>query len=168
MNYSNFHKFDVLNGKGFRTSLFLSGCIHRCEGCFNASTWDFNAGHRFTKEVEDAIIESCKFLHVAGLSLLGGCPMCNAKELIPFVERFKKECPDKNIWLWSGETFEEILDNPIQFQLLQLVDVLIDGKFVESLRDLKLTFRGSSNQRVIDVKESLKSSKVILCPENDI
>lgn len=170
MNYATIKFNDIANGLGVRTSLFVSGCTHRCKNCFNSEAWDFNYGKPFTKEVEDEIINSLKNSFVDGLSLLGGEPFepQNQKALLPFLERVKKEVPSKNIWCYTGYLFDSELlgDSRAKTEytnkMLELIDVLVDGKFIEELKDITLLFKGSSNQRVIDVKESLKQSKVIL------
>ena len=170
MNYATIKFNDIANGLGVRTSLFVSGCTHRCKNCFNSEAWDFNYGKPFTKEVEDEIIASLKNSFVDGLSLLGGEPFepQNQKALLPFLERVKKEVPSKNIWCYTGYLFDsELLKNSrakteYTNKMLELIDVLVDGKFIEELKDITLLFKGSSNQRVIDVKESLQKNKVIL------
>ena len=166
MKYSKLIPMDFVNGKGLRTTLFVSGCSHYCKGCFNQNTWDRDYGKEFDEEVQNEIImilkgESPK---VDGLSLLGGCPMCedNARDLLPFIKRVKEEVPTTNIWCWCGETIEEIYENDLQYELLQYIDVLVDGKYEESKRDVRLPFRGSSNQRVIDVKKSSRRNIVLL------
>lgn len=170
MNYATIKFNDIANGLGVRTSLFVSGCTHRCKNCFNSEAWDFNYGKPFTKEVENEIINSLKNSFVDGLSLLGGEPFepQNQKVLLPFLERVKKEVPSKNIWCYTGYLFDSELlgDSRAKTEytnkMLELIDVLVDGKFIEELKDITLLFKGSSNQRVIDVKESLKQNKVIL------
>ena len=170
MNYATIKFNDIANGLGVRTSLFVSGCTHRCKNCFNSEAWDFNYGKPFTKEVENEIINSLKNSFVDGLSLLGGEPFepQNQKALLPFLERVKKEVPSKNIWCYTGYLFDsELLKNSrakteYTNKMLELIDVLVDGKFIEELKDITLLFKGSSNQRVIDVKKSLKQNKVIL------
>lgn len=164
MNYAKFIKYDALNGTGLRCTVFVSGCTHRCEGCFNTTANTFTYGKPFDSAIQQEIIDTVNTMSpkVDGLSLLGGCPMCNARELIPFLRRFKRECPDKDVWVWCGETFEECLENHFQRELLNYIDVLVDGKFEEDKKDLKLFWRGSANQRVINVQESLK------CPNSVI
>lgn len=170
MNYATIKFNDIANGLGVRTSLFVSGCTHRCKNCFNSEAWDFNYGKPFTKEVENEIINSLKNSFVDGLSLLGGEPFepQNQKALLPFLERVKKEVPSKNIWCYTGYLFDSELlgDSRAKTEytnkMLELIDVLVDGKFIEELKDITLLFKGSSNQRVIDVKESLQKNKVIL------
>ncbi|MBQ3798363.1 MAG: anaerobic ribonucleoside-triphosphate reductase activating protein [Butyrivibrio sp.] len=176
MNYGQIIYTDVANGIGCRTSLFVSGCTHHCKGCFNEMTWDFNYGEAFTKEIEDNIIESLKPDYINGLTILGGEPMevVNQKVLAPFIQRIKKELPKKSIWIYSGYVWEELMDTANKrchsedtMTILESIDVLVDGEFVEAKRDLMLRFRGSSNQRVIDVPKTLKSGEIVLSKYND-
>lgn len=171
MNYGEIKKNDIANGEGVRTSLFVSGCRHHCKNCFNKSTWDFSFGKPFTEETAMEIFDSCKPDWVNGLSLLGGEPFEpeNQKILLPFLIMFKERFPNKDIWCYSGFTFEEITgkspsraftENSVD--MLNTLDVLVDGPFVEEKKDISLVFRGSSNQRVIDVKKSLEQSKIVL------
>lgn len=160
IKYADYKRFDFLNGPGVRHSLFVSGCTHHCEGCFNAIAWNFNYGKDFTKEVEGMIIQDLQDKKIQGLSLLGGEPFDNTEVLLKFLKRVKIESPDSDIWSWSGYVFEELLSS--QKEMLELIDVLVDGKFIISKKDLKLKFRGSSNQRIVDVKKSLKNNKVVL------
>ena len=170
MNYAEIKNFDIANGLGIRVSLFVSGCTHRCKNCFNSIAWDFNYGKPFTKEVEDSIIKMLSNPNVSGLTLLGGEPMepCNQKVLLPFIQKVKERYPEKNIWCYSGYLFDkQILGEMTKkydftLPLISLFDVLVDGKYVDELHDLKLQFRGSSNQRIIDVQKSLKENQVIL------
>ena len=147
MNYGMIRKVDVANGLGVRVSLFVSGCRNHCNGCFNPETWDFGYGRPFTKETGDVIIEALRPLWIQGLSILGGDPFEpeNEEELIPFVKRVKAELPDKDIWIYSGYTFEELEGR----ELLRYADVLVDGPFIEDMKDAGLAFRGSRNQRII-------------------
>lgn len=171
MNYSEIKYFDIANGPGIRTSLFVSGCTHHCEGCFNEMAWDFNAGSEYTDEVEGEIMSSLSPAFITGLTLLGGEPMeqRNQEGVRGLVERVKREMPDKTVWLFSGYTFEELLDEDNKrchgentMAILKNTDVLVDGKFVLSLKNPGLKFRGSSNQRIIDVKRSLAENRVVL------
>lgn len=147
MYYGTIRKVDVANGPGVRVSLFVSGCRNHCRGCFNPETWDFHFGKPFTKETEDVIIEALRPSWIQGLSILGGDPFEeeNENELIPFVKRVKKELPDKDIWIYSGYTFDELEGR----ELLRYADVLVDGPFIEDEKDAGLAFRGSRNQRII-------------------
>ncbi len=173
MNYANVKYCDIANGVGVRTSLFVSGCTHHCKGCFQPETWAFSYGEPFTRDVEDAIIESCNHNHIAGLTVLGGEPMEpeNQEALEPFLARFKQELPDKTIWVYTGDSWEDLMvggprctvDTP---NILSHIDVLVDGLFVEELKDITLRFRGSSNQRIIDVPASLAAGAVQLLDTN--
>lgn len=162
MNYSDIYESDTLNGPGFRVSLFVSGCNHRCKGCWNPSTWDFDAGKPYTKETEDGIIESLNAPMNRGLSLLGGEPMEHVEPLLKLLKRFRMTYPDKDVWVWTGYKYEYLIEQEKYSEILQYIDVLVDGRFVQELRDLNLFFRGSSNQRIIKVQESLLEGKVIL------
>lgn len=174
MNYGEIKKNDIANGEGVRTSLFVSGCRHHCKNCFNAQTWDFAFGEPFTEETAMDIIKSCEPYWINGLSLLGGEPFEpeNQKVLLPFLIMFKEKYPDKNIWCYSGFTAEEITGKvksraytEISTEMLSLIDVLVDGRFEEEKKDITLKFRGSSNQRVIDVKKSMSENKIVLYME---
>ena len=162
MNYAKIRKLDVTNGPGIRTTLFVSGCTHNCEGCFNKEQQDFNYGNKFTKETEDEFIQLTKNNQIKGVNILGGEPMQQIMDdtLLNLLKRIKLET-DKPIWLWSGYTFEEIVNNPKRLEILREVDVLIDGKFQADKRDIMLKYRGSSNQRVIDVKKSLEQDNIV-------
>ena len=170
MNYATIKPFDVANGPGVRVSLFVSGCTHKCKGCFNKEAWDFNYGEEFTEEQLKKIIEYMKPDHIKGFSLLGGEPFepVNQKVLCDVLEKIKKEYPQKDIWCYSGYDFEKDLlsgrlcDFSITQRMLNCIDILVDGKFVEEKKNLKLRFKGSENQRIIDVKKSVKENKVIL------
>ena len=145
---------DVANGPGVRVSLFVQGCPHHCHGCFNAETWDFDGGEIFTKEHLDTIIEIGNRPHISGLSILGGEPFAqNLDMLYDIVYKFKKYADNKPVWIWSGYLFEDLVKNDKAREVLEISDVLVDGPFIESLKDLTLLHRGSSNQRVIDLKE---------------
>ena len=151
MNYAEIKKVDIANGPGVRVSLFVSGCRNHCKGCFNPETWDFDYGRPFTRETEDEIIEALRPSWIQGLSILGGEPTEeeNAAVLIPFLKRVRAVLPDKDIWLYSGYTYEALRDK----EILTLVDVLVDGPFLLELKDAGLAFRGSRNQRIIDLRE---------------
>ena len=169
MNYAEIKNFDIANGEGVRVSLFVSGCTHHCKNCFNKETWDFNYGEPFTEEVEDKIIEELKPGYINGLTLLGGEPFepANQQGLINLLRRVKNELPEKNIWCYTGYLFDKDLLGPSRArceytdEMLSYIDVLVDGEFVQELYSIMLQFRGSSNQRIIDVKKSLKEGKVI-------
>lgn len=161
MNYAKINKYDITNGAGVRTSLFVSGCWNNCEGCFNKELQDFNYGNTWTKEVEDEFIEYCKDENVVGISLLGGEPMQQDSALLDLLDRINDEVK-KPIWMWTGLVFEDLIENDFQKQVLAKIDVLIDGEFILNKRDLKLKYRGSSNQRVILVKETLKRNEITI------
>ncbi|HCL4447131.1 TPA: anaerobic ribonucleoside-triphosphate reductase activating protein [Clostridium botulinum] len=168
MNYADYKELDVLNGTGIRYSLFVSGCSHHCEGCFNKKAWDYKYGTLFTNNMENKIIKNLNNtkINIQGISFLGGEPFENLDGLIPLALRVKKECKNKDIWIWSGYTYEQIIQDKVKLELLKLCDVLVDGKFIKEKKDLKLKFRGSSNQRIINVQKSLKQNKVILWEDN--
>ena len=167
MNIADYKRFDVINGRGLRHSLFTSGCLHACKGCFNAAAWNFNYGTAYTQELEEQIIAdlNMKDVQIAGLSILGGEPFEHPQELLELVKRIKAECEGKNIWIWSGYTLEEILADEPKRLLLSYCDVLIDGKFVLEQRNLKLSWRGSENQRVLDVAASLEAGQGVWLEE---
>ena len=170
MNYGEIKNYDIANGEGVRVSLFVSGCTHHCKNCFNPETWSFEYGKPFTKETEDYIIECLSPDYIDGLSLLGGEPFepQNQEVLLPFLRRVKNELPNKNIWCYTGYLFDrELLSESrarCEFtdEMLSLIDVLVDGEFVQAMHDISLAFRGSSNQRIIDVQKSLETGEVKL------
>lgn len=171
MNYGALKKTDVANGEGVRVSLFVSGCTHHCKNCFNPETWNFCYGKPFTDETEDEIIEALKPSYIKGLTLLGGEPMepQNQERLLPLLKRVRKEFGDtKDIWCYTGYTLEKDLLNKSRArcehtdEMLGLIDTLVDGEFVEELKNLMLKFRGSSNQRIINVPETLKNNEIVL------
>lgn len=170
MNYGEIKNYDIANGEGVRVSLFVSGCTHHCKNCFNSETWSFEYGKPFTKETEDYIIECLSPDYIDGLSLLGGEPFepQNQEALLPFLRKVKNELPNKNIWCYTGYLFDsELLSESrarCEFtdEMLSLIDVLVDGEFVQALHDISLAFRGSSNQRIIDVQKSLETGEIKL------
>ena len=170
MYYATIKYNDIANGLGVRTSLFVSGCTHRCKGCFNSEAWDFNYGLPFDEKIQNEILDSLKNDYIDGLSLLGGEPFepSNQKVLVKFLKRVKKEFPNKDIWCYTGYLFDEELLKPSRAftenteEMLSYIDVLVDGKFVEELKNISLQFKGSENQRIIDVQKSLKENKVVL------
>ena len=151
MNYLSYNKCDVLNGTGVRCVLWCSGCTHKCQGCFSKESWKFCNGLPVNREMQDKIINDLKPDYISGLTLSGGDSLHprNAVDLIPFVKRIKEELPSKNIWCYTGDVLEDLFDNEIQKELLSLIDVLVDGPFVQELADSSLKFMGSSNQRIL-------------------
>ncbi len=170
MNYAAIKKTDIANGTGVRVSLFVSGCTHRCKGCFNEETWDFHYGKTFTNETAEEIITALAPVYISGFSLLGGEPFEpeNQKVLAPLLKKIKNKYPSKNIWCYTGYTFEsDLLENSrarcaYTDEMLQYIDVLVDGKFIEEKKNLSLKFRGSENQRIINVKESIRLGSTVL------
>ncbi len=173
MYYGNIKKFDIANGKGVRTTVFVSGCTNHCFNCFQPETWDFDYGKPFTKEIEDEILESLQPSFIEGLTLLGGdpCEVSNQRALVPFLKRVKEMYPEKNIWCYTGYVLDQdLLDGgkrhcEITDAFLSLIDVLVDGPFIQEQYDISLAFRGSKNQRIIDMKKSLQQQEVVLYME---
>ena len=161
MNFAQIRKYDVANGPGIRTTIFVTGCTHKCHNCFNEDYQDFDFGDPWTQRETDEVIEDLKLDEVRGLTILGGEPFQNEVDLLEVLRDIKKEV-QKDIWIFSGYTYEEILKDQDKKKLLEECDVLVDGRFVEALKDLNLRFRGSSNQRIIDVQKSLESNEVVL------
>lgn len=173
MNYADIKQYDVANGLGIRVSLFVSGCTHHCKNCFNKETWDFQFGDPFTEAEIEKILEYLKPSYVSGLSLLGGEPFEpeNQPGLLTLVKKVKEAYPDKDIWCYTGYLFDEdicgkMLDRvPETRELLSCIDVLIDGPFIEERKNLKIRFRGSDNQRIIDVKKTMEAGEIVLWEE---
>lgn len=182
MNYADIKYPDVANGVGVRVSLFVSGCTHHCKDCFNSEAWDFNYGQKFDGKAKNKIFDIFENnSYIDGITILGGEPMeiDNQRGLLPFLKEFKKRFPDKTIWIYSGYTYEELCgwtSNDIKNRcycectdtITGMIDVLVDGKFVSQLKDIRLKFRGSSNQRVIDMKKTIdkglrSSTPVLFC-----
>lgn len=173
MNWAEIKTNDIANGEGVRTSLFVSGCRHHCKNCFNSITWDFGYGNLFTEETMEKIFDSVDHDWINGITLLGGEPFEpeNQKVLVPFLVMFREKFPNKNVWCYTGFTFEEILETTepksraatdISKEMLSLIDVLVDGPFIEDLHSITLKFRGSSNQRIIDIKKTAEQKKIVL------
>lgn len=173
MNYCNIKKWDIADGVGVRVTLFVSGCTHHCKGCFQPETWDFEYGKPFTKEVEDELLEALDHDYIDGLTLLGGEPFepDNQRALVPFLRRFKEKYPEKDIWAYSGYTLdEELLKDSrarceVTDEMLSYINVLVDGEFVQEKRNISLQFRGSENQRLIDVPKTLETKEIVLWGE---
>ena len=160
-NYAKINKYDIANGPGVRISVFLSGCEHYCKGCFNSEAWDFNYGKPFTDETIQEIVNAMKPDYIKGITILGGEPMHprNIETLYQIVSSIKNKYPKKTIWVYTGYTLEDLLDMDDIYvsSCLVYIDVLVDGRFMEELKDLTLRFKGSSNQRIIDVQETMKT-----------
>ena len=162
MKYAEIRKFDVTNGPGVRTTLFVSGCTNNCEGCFNEELQSFAYGEKWSEDICEEFLEYVKNPNVKGVNILGGEPMEQTmdKDLVNLLSRIKQET-QKSIWLWSGFLYENIIKDPLKKEILSFVDVLVDGKFELANRNISLKYRGSSNQRVIDVKETIEKNKII-------
>ena len=173
MYYATIKKVDIANGTGVRVSLFVSGCTHRCKECFNEVAWDFHYGQPFTQETIDEIMEALKPVHIKGLSLLGGEPMepTNQEGLLPLLRQFHQTYPDKNVWCYTGYVWEKDVCGwmseqcPETKEILSLIDVCVDGPFIEARKNISLQFRGSENQRLIDVSKTLQTGEVVLWTE---
>lgn len=182
MNYAAIKKTDVANGPGVRVSLFVSGCTHRCKGCFNSEAWDFSYGHKYTEETEREILQALVPDYIRGLSVLGGEPIEpeNRGTVLQLLRAVRRQFPDKDIWCYTGYDYEKDLlqaipegetkgtakpDCPEIMQILSLTDVLVDGEFIEERKNLRLAFRGSENQRLIDVQASLRRGVTVCLPE---
>lgn len=175
MNYAVIKKMDVANGPGLRVSLFVSGCTHKCRECFNREAWDFSYGELFTEETEETVLKYLSGEHIKGLSLLGGEPLehKNQQGLLSLLKKVKKNYPNKTIWCYTGYDFEKDIKGRMMkewtetSEFLSYLDVLVDGEFVLEKKDLNLRFKGSSNQRIIKVKESLAENRIILWEEEE-
>ena len=167
MNYHNIKTDDMLNGDGLRVTCWVSGCSIRCFNCYNPQTWDFNSGIPFTDDTMQEILYDLSKPYIKGLTLSGGHPLDphNAPEVLKIVKRVKMVFPNKDIWIYTGYVWEDIIKDDTLKEILKRTDVLVDGAYVDELRDISLPFRGSSNQRIIDVQESLNQNKVILWKE---
>ena len=172
MHYGAIKKFDIANGEGIRTSLFVSGCRNRCKNCFQPETWAFDYGRPFSPEAAEEIYKSMSVPSVRGLTILGGEPMEpeNQREILPFLREFHSRFPDKNVWLFTGNLYEELTgalgEHPkhldITEEILSLVDILVDGRFEEENQRLGLRFRGSSNQRIIDMNKTRETGEIVI------
>ncbi len=175
MHYSTIKDCDIANGIGVRITLFVSGCTNHCKNCFQPQTWDFDFGEPFTEETEEKLLEMLKPDYINGLTLLGGEPMepQNQRALVPFLKRVREAYPNKNVWCFTGFTYEVLKTDgshprcEVTDEMLSLIDVLVDGRYVDELKDLTLQFRGSSNQRLIDVVKTRENGEVTLLPNND-
>ena len=173
MHYADIKKADIANGLGVRVSVFVSGCTHHCKGCFNEAAWDFKYGNKFTDLQKNIILKQLENDFISGITILGGEPFefINQEGILPLLKEVRKKFPNKSIWVYTGYLFDKNIvremsnKNNVTKQLLEIVDVIVDGKFELDKKNLRLKFRGSSNQRIIDVKSSINSGKVILMEE---
>ncbi|WP_129738151.1 anaerobic ribonucleoside-triphosphate reductase activating protein [Massilimicrobiota timonensis] len=172
MKYATIKTVDIANGTGVRVSLFVSGCTHRCPKCFNEIAWDFNYGQEFNQETIDLILKALEPSHIAGLTLLGGEPMelVNQEGLLPLLQQVRKMYPDKDIWCYTGYLYEDLLPGgkvhgPYSDEILSYLDILVDGPFILAQKNIRLKFRGSENQRIIDVKRTNQSRQIVLWDE---
>lgn len=173
MYYGNIKGFSIENGVGVRVSLFVSGCRNHCKNCFSPQTWDFSFGNPFTEETVNQVLEELAPDHIHGLTILGGEPFEpeNQKDILPLIRRVRQELPQKSIWMYTGFTYEELTGDSrgncgdLTREILENIDVLVDGRFVEEKKNLCIRFRGSENQRIIDMKETLKTGGVVLKEE---
>lgn len=173
MNYATIKPVDIANGPGVRVSLFVSGCTHRCKGCFNEEAWDFKFGTPFTEETQKQLLSGLDHDYIEGLTLLGGEPMepSNQEGLLPFIKAVREQLPEKTIWCFTGYDFEKDIlgrmmeSSPVTRELIPLFDVMVDGKFVQEKKNLSLKFRGSENQRVLNVKKSLEEKRAVWMEE---
>lgn len=172
MKYATIKTVDIANGTGVRVSLFVSGCTHRCPECFNEIAWDFNYGQEFNQETIDLILKALEPSHIAGLTLLGGEPMelVNQEGLLPLLQQVQKMYPDKDIWCYTGYLYEDLLSGgkvhgPYSDEILSYLDILVDGPFILAQKNIRLKFRGSENQRIIDVKRTNQSRQIVLWDE---
>lgn len=164
LRWSAMRAEDIANGPGIRTSIWVQGCPFHCKNCFNEETWDPNGGHILTNDIIDLFIKQGSKSYIKGFSILGGEPLfINSEDMLKFVLLLKNDCPDKTIWMWTGYKYEDLRDN--QLEIVRLVDVLVDGPFDYSLKNPNLRFRGSSNQRIINIPETIKTKEVILLKE---
>lgn len=173
MHYAEVKYFDVANGPGIRVSLFVSGCPHACPGCFNEIAWNYEYGEKYTEEVEEKILKAVSKAEIQGLSLLGGEPLypANLRALLPLLRKLKERLPKKDIWCYSGYTYEELLSREGEEkkeleELFTYLTVLVDGHFIEAEKDITLLFRGSKNQRLILIAETRRSGEIVLYRED--
>ena len=176
MNISGLIKNDIANGIGIRLSLFVSGCTHHCDGCFNSQTWDFSFGKPYTQEIQDEILEYLSKSYVHGITILGGEPfeLANQGAVWQLIKEIKEKLPNKNIWMYSGYTFEELTDENNKrchgsdtMNILKNIDILVDGEFKKDMKRVNLKYRGSENQRIINVRETLSNNQIVLSELNN-
>lgn len=161
MKYTSLRSMDISNGNYIGCALFTQGCSIHCENCFSKQTWDFNAGLEWTEKEDELLFESLSKPHIKRFSILGGEPLDQAKDLLELLKKVKNKFPDKTIWIYSGRTFEDNIKDSDKKQCIELCDIMVDGPFIDELKDMNLHYRGSSNQRIIDIQKSLNKKKVI-------
>ena len=158
MRFAQIRKEDISNGPGIRVSLFVQGCNRHCDGCFNPETWDYNGGRIFNRRMQELFLDLGKEKRITGFSILGGEPLDQNEHMLELIKQIKERYPDKTIWMWTGYTYEELTDK--QMEIVKLLDVLVDGPFIISKRCPNKRFRGSMNQRIIDIKKTIKSGTI--------
>jgi anaerobic ribonucleoside-triphosphate reductase activating protein len=162
MRYASIRDMDISNGTGVGASIFFQGCSIHCKNCFQPQTWDFNGGYEWTEKETEQLFEILRKPYISRFTLVGGEPLDQAKDLSQLLYKIRQEFPNLKIWIYSGRTLEENMKVPLKAECLSLCDVLVDGAYVDELRDLTLAFRGSSNQRIIDLKKTFESSNIVL------
>ena len=160
MRWAKIRTEDIANGPGYRVSIYVQGCNHHCPECFNPETWDFQGGREFNNAIKNKFLELGNNKKIAGFSILGGEPLQQGQDMLNLVKEIKERYPDKTIWMWTGCVYEEL--TPEQLEIVKYVDVLIDGRFDAKLKSLRSRYKGSSNQRVIDIAKTLKEGKCVL------
>ena len=158
MRFAQIRKEDISNGPGIRVSLFVQGCNRHCDGCFNPETWDYDKGQIFNRRIQELFLDLGKEKRITGFSILGGEPLDQEEHMLELIKQIKERYPDKTIWMWTGYTYEELTDK--QMEIVKLLDVLVDGPFIISKRCPNKRFRGSMNQRIIDIKKTIKSGTI--------
>ena len=160
MRFAQIRKEDISNGPGIRVSLFVQGCNRHCDGCFNPETWDYNKGQIFNRRIQELFLDLGKEKKITGFSILGGEPLDQDERMLELIKKIKERYPDKTIWMWTGHTYEDLTDK--QMEIVKLIDVLVDGPFIMSQRCPGKRFRGSMNQRIIDIKKTLESGTITI------
>ena len=160
MRFAQIRKEDISNGPGIRVSLFVQGCNRHCDGCFNPETWDYDNGQIFNRRIQELFLDLGKEKRIAGFSILGGEPLDQDERMLELIKKIKERYPDKTIWMWTGYTYEELTDK--QMEIVKLIDVLVDGPFIISQKCPGKRFRGSMNQRIIDIKKTLESGTITI------
>ena len=160
MRFAQIRKEDISNGPGIRVSLFVQGCNRHCDGCFNPETWDYDKGQIFNRRIQELFLDLGKEKRITGFSILGGEPLDQDERMLELIKKIKERYPDKTIWMWTGHTYEDLTDK--QMEIVKLIDVLVDGPFIISQKCPGKRFRGSMNQRIIDIKKTLESGTIII------